>query len=114
MRRFTLDEARARFGDLVDELRLDAPFGEEDGSFFLVEDGKPVGFVIGREGLLQIMGQQREWLRAAIAEALADDAAGRYVELETDEDWQRFAERVKREGRERLAREGIECPDAAE
>ena len=119
MRRVTLDEARSRFGELLDELRLDTSFGEEDGSFFLVEDGKPVGIVIGREGLLQILDQQQEWLKTAIAEALADNAAGRYVELEDDEDWRQFAERIKRKGRERLAREGAdpggcECPDAAE
>ena len=114
MRKFTVEEARARFGDLIDELRLDTPVGEEDGSFFLVEDGKPVGVVIGREGLHQIMEQQDEWMRAAVAEGLADLETGRYTELQTDEDWERFFEDIKREGREALAREPAECPDAAE
>ena len=47
MRKFTVEEARARFGDLVDQIKLGAPFGEEDdGSFVIVQDGEPVGLVL--------------------------------------------------------------------
>lgn len=114
MRRITVAEARARFGELLDELRLDTPAGEEDGSFFLEQDGRPVGMVIGREGLHWITTQQEEWLRNAIAEGIADLEAGRYTELATDQDWEDLFERIKREGRERMARGGEPCPDAAE
>lgn len=114
MRRINVAEARERFGELIDELRLDNSAGEEDGSFFLEQDGKPVGIVIGREGLHWVMTQQEEWMRTAIAEGEADLAAGRCTVLETDEDWENFFEGIKREGREEMAREGRECPEAAE
>jgi hypothetical protein len=115
MRRFTVEEARERFGDLVDELKLGRPFGEgDDGSFFIEQDGKPVGMVLARESLLQVFDQQEEWMRDAVAKGMADHEAGRYVELVTDQDWYDFAEGIKRRGRERLEREGRACPDAAE
>lgn len=106
MRRINVAEARERFGELLDELRLDTPAGEEDG--------KPVGIVIGREGLHWVMTQQEEWLQDAVAKGEADLAAGRCTTLETDEDWENFFEGIKREGREAMAREGRECPEAAE
>jgi hypothetical protein len=115
MRRFTVEEARERFGDLVDELGLGRPFGEgDDGSFFIEQDGKPIGMVLARESLLQVFDQQGEWVRDAVAKGEADIAAGHYTVLETDEDWDRFFDDIKREGRARLEREGRECPDAAE
>ena len=77
MRKFTVEEARARFGDLVDQIKLGAPFGEEDdGSFVIVQDGEPVGLVLARESLLQVWEQQDDWMRAAIAEGEAAIAAG--------------------------------------
>src|SRR3954447_3550839 len=101
MRKFTVEEARARFGDLVDQIKLGAPFGEEDdGSFVIVQDGEPVGLVLARESLLHVWEQQEDWMRAAVAEGLADLEAGRYTELHTDEDWECLLEDIKREGRE--------------
>ena len=41
-------------------------------------------------------------LRAAIAEGMADHAAGRYTELVTDDDFKAFAAEIKRAGRARL------------
>ncbi len=41
-------------------------------------------------------------LRAAVAEGVADHAAGRYIELVTDADFNAFAADIKREGRARL------------
>lgn len=114
MRRINVAEARERFGDLLDELRLETPAGKEDGSFFIEDNGKPVGIVIGREGLHWVMTQQEEWMRDAVAKGEADHAAGRYVELVTDQDWDEFAEGIKRRGRERLERKGRLCPEAAE
>lgn len=115
MRTISATEARERFGERVDELRIGTPFGaEDDGSFFIEEDGKPVGLVLARESIVQLFQQQEEWMRNAIAEGMADLEAGRYIELATDQDWNDFFERIKREGRERLAREGEQCPDAAE
>lgn len=115
MRRFTVDEARKRFGGLVDEIKLGAPFGEaDDGSFLIEQDGKPVGLVLARESLLHVFEQQDDWMKAAIAEGVADLEAGRYTELATDQDWDDFFEGVMRRGRERLAQEAEACPDAAE
>jgi len=109
MRKFTVEEARARFGDLVDEIKLGAPFGEEDdGSFVIVQDGEPVGLVLARESMLQVWEQQDDWMQAAIAEGEADIAAGRVVEL-TDE----LLEDICRRGRERLRAEGKLPKDAA-
>jgi hypothetical protein len=115
MRRFTVEQARERFGDLVDEIRLGVPFGEgDDGSFFIEQDGRPVGLVLAREGLLQVFDQQEELVKDAVAKGVADLEAGRCVELATDRDWDEFVEGIKRRGREQLAREGNACPDAAE
>lgn len=115
MRRFTVEQARERFGDLVDEIRLGVPFGEgDDGSFFIEQDGRPVGLVLAREGLLQVFNQQEELVKDAVAKGVADLEAGRCVELATDRDWDEFVEGIKRRGREQLAREGNACPDAAE
>ncbi len=115
MRTISTAEARERFGELVDELRIDTPFGAEgDGSFFIEEDGKPVGLVLARESIVQLFQQQDEWMRNAIAEGEVALAAGDYVELETEEDVHAFFEKVKRRGRERLAREEPACRSAAE
>ena len=116
MRKFTVEEARARFGDLVDQIKLGAPFGEEDdGSFVIVQDGEPVGLVLARESLLQVWEQQDDWMRAAIAEGEAAIAAGDCVEFDTEEDLHAFFERIKEEGRERLAaKEERACRGAAE
>src|SRR4051794_33732978 len=103
MRKFTVEEARARFGDLVDQIKLGASFGEkDDGSFVIVQDGEPVGLVLARESMLQVWERQDDWMRAAIAEGIADLEAGRYTELGTDEDPERFFEDIRREGREAL------------
>jgi PHD/YefM family antitoxin component YafN of YafNO toxin-antitoxin module len=102
MRRISVAEARERFRDLLDEL--------SNGGFFLVESGHalPLGVMLDREACEQVFAQQDEWLRAAIAEADADIAAGR-VEPLTDE----LIERIEREGRERLERTKAEREHAA-
>ncbi len=49
-----------------------------------------------------VQKEQLARLRAAIDEGIADHAAGRYVELETDEEFKAFASEIKRAGRARL------------
>jgi predicted transcriptional regulator len=115
MRTISTAQARERFGELVDELRIGTPFGvEDDGSFFIEEDGKPVGLVVARESIVQLFQQQEEWMRNAIAEGEAALAAGDYVELKSEEDVHAFFEDIKRRGRERLAQEKQACRSAAE
>ena len=46
-----------------------------------------------------------KWLRGEIQKGLDDIEAGRYVELNTEEDYRAFREELTREGRKRLALE---------
>lgn len=115
MRTFTLEQARERFGDLIDHIKVGAPLGEEDdGSFFIEHDGKPVGLVLARESLHHVFEQQDDWMKAAIAEGVADLEAGNGVTLETEDDVRAFFDDIRRDGRERLEAEQRACRDAAE
>ena len=49
-----------------------------------------------------VQKEQLVRLRAAVAEGIADHAAGRYIELVTDADFKAFAADIKSEGRARL------------
>lgn len=100
MRRFTVTEARERFGQLLDELALRPIRDREDGSFFIEDAGKPVALVLDFDSLEQLFQQQDEWLRTAIAEADADP--GDDIVLETDEDVARFIAAIGEQGRARL------------
>ena len=50
----------------------------------------------------RIKEMRREELRAEIQKGMDDIAAGRFVTLETEEDYENWAESVKREGRRRM------------
>ena len=49
-----------------------------------------------------VQKEQLVRLRAAVAEGIADHAAGRYIVLVTDADFKAFATDIKSEGRARL------------
>lgn len=52
----------------------------------------------------QLKELRREELRKEIMKGVEDIKAGRYVTLETPEDFENLAEKIKKEGRERLAK----------
>jgi hypothetical protein len=102
MRRFTLAQARERFGGLVDEL--------EKEPFFIVGPGHdaPFAVVLDRESHEQIALQQREWLRTALDEGLADIQAGRVIEADDA-----FWDAIRRRGRDALAARGKKAKEGA-
>jgi prevent-host-death family protein len=76
MRTMTAKDAKNHFGELLMEAQK-APVAIE-------RNGKPVAVVYSYEDHHHIEQAKLEWLRAAIAEADADVAAGRVYEM-TDE-----------------------------
>ena len=86
MRTMSAKDAKNRFGELLLEAQR-APVTIE-------KNGRPVAVVYSFEEHHQLERAKLEWLKAAIAEADADVAAGRVYEL-TDE----LIEAIRAEGR---------------
>jgi prevent-host-death family protein len=73
MRTMSAKEAKSRFGELLLAAQREAVLIERNG--------KPVAVVLSHEEHEEIERMKLDWLKAAIAEAEADVAAGRVHEL---------------------------------
>jgi prevent-host-death family protein len=73
MRTMSAKEAKSRFGELLLAAQREAVVIERNG--------RPVAVVLSHEEHEEIERMKLEWLRAAVAEGIADAEAGRVTEV---------------------------------